>query len=468
LRHAIQGFAVFVALVSGATVATSQPLAAEGLSPRACSSAIQASSAIEAECFTFRTYERAGDARSILLTIPVMKVRARGAVSPPDPIMLLHGGPGGAVLDRFAEYIRSIPATMAQTQLGKRWWIVFDQRGAGVSTPGLFCPDTSLAGARRCVKALRAAGIQLDAYSSRTSAGDLERLRLAFGYPTINVYGFSYGSRLAATYGRLYPSATRAIVHDAPMRPDNQESVDDALGIAAALESIADDAASVHGPDLFRRFEAGLAKLERQRRGLDAINALKFIRATTYGLTDDTELTARAMAAIAENRFADVQTMEQAWRKEEVVDPPRAPRGFAAGLNWSVDCNEEKVFESPRELRIAMRRHGSVVSTYLKSIMTDQLFEICAIWPSGRAPPSENTPADLSAPQIALTGEYDPSLSLFAGDGIKTGGRSVQNVMFRRMGHVQLIRAKMPCAMRLVEDFLDAPTVPVNAECAGK
>ena len=58
--------------------------------------------------------------------------------------------------------------------------------------------------------------INLAAYNSPASAADLNDLRLALGYKEWNLYGRSYGGRLALTVMRDYPTGIRSVILDSP------------------------------------------------------------------------------------------------------------------------------------------------------------------------------------------------------------------------------------------------------------
>ena len=101
----------------------------------------------------------------------------------------------------------------------KRDVILFDQRGTGYSQPDLGCPEekkfaldtldqnltpTQSAELRRrraaqCHDRLVKEGVNLALYNSAQNAADIEALRQALGYDKINLYGTSYGTRLALT-----------------------------------------------------------------------------------------------------------------------------------------------------------------------------------------------------------------------------------------------------------------------------
>src|SRR5690606_31439754 len=131
------------------------------------------------------------------------------------------GGPGAGG-SRLIPYFSYLFAEFNQS----RDVILYDQRGTGYAEPSLTCDaytvanfeayagdDSEEAGAAHaaeaflgCYEAFLAAGIDMTAYNSAESAADLYELRAALGYEHWNLYGISYGPRLALTTMRDFPA----------------------------------------------------------------------------------------------------------------------------------------------------------------------------------------------------------------------------------------------------------------------
>ena len=65
-------------------------------------------------------------------------------------------------------------------------------------------------------------GIDLARYTSAESAADLADLRAALGYDAWNLYGVSYGARLAMTVMRDHPEGLRSVILDGAYPPERQ------------------------------------------------------------------------------------------------------------------------------------------------------------------------------------------------------------------------------------------------------
>jgi hypothetical protein len=180
--------------------------------------------------------------------------------------------------------------------------------------------------------------------------------------------------------------------------------------------------------------------------------------------------------AAARDDGAGLLQIEQRMR-EKTPAPPRLPdQGrWAVGQNLSIDCHEEKVFESKEEYLAAAAK-----SEFVRSLLGRQggnwSFQACSLWPTGRADPIENTRVYFDGPILAFTGELDPTLSGTAGYRIEMIYANARNVVFRNAGHVQFyIRTynysneEYPyrrCALELARQFHADPRATLDTRCA--
>ena len=56
-------------------------------------------------------------------------------------------------------------------------------------------------------------------FTTSVAVTDLEAIRKALGYSALNLYGVSYGSRVAQHFARQYPQSTRTVVIDGVVPP---------------------------------------------------------------------------------------------------------------------------------------------------------------------------------------------------------------------------------------------------------
>lgn len=199
-----------------------------------------------------------------VLHVPESRIKATGrsigipwyrltstAAHAATPIFMLAGGPGSSGLDqlrladefKLVEFYRSIADV-----------VVFDQRGAGHSTPTMTCTQTAhypddqpleWAHVRSMLRTMLAAcrdhwrqqGIDLGAYNTLESAADVDDLRKALGYHRMTLVGGSYGSHLALQVMRLYPKAVDRVMLYGIEGPN--QTWDDPNGVLVALKRVA-------------------------------------------------------------------------------------------------------------------------------------------------------------------------------------------------------------------------------------
>ena len=166
------------------------------------------------------------------------------------------GGPGGSGIEFLTNVAAVIPP-----ELTERFDLVsFDPRGVGASTAidcevdfdddvSLLAPgddagwDALVADAESRVDTCTPDSLALEPYvGTNNAARDLDALRDALGDEQLSYVGFSYGTRLGATYAELFPDRVRALVLDGAVKPTDDGALiglEQGPGFDAALESFA-------------------------------------------------------------------------------------------------------------------------------------------------------------------------------------------------------------------------------------
>jgi pimeloyl-ACP methyl ester carboxylesterase len=203
---------------------------------------VEIPSGVVASCGTLTVPENRARPDRAKVTLPVVRLHSTAAEPAPDPVVYLHGGPGSGVLQRGIA--RRAQSPVLQT----RDLILFDQRGTGLAVPSLECPereeaflqalsaaapyDEELASfdaaLEACFERLTDEGHDLDQYNSETNAADLADLRVVLGIDEWNLWGVSYGTRLALTEMRSYPDGLRSVVLDS-VYPPSAGAVDETI-----------------------------------------------------------------------------------------------------------------------------------------------------------------------------------------------------------------------------------------------
>ncbi|MEM9776566.1 MAG: alpha/beta fold hydrolase [Chloroflexota bacterium] len=171
------------------------------------------------------------------IRVHVAVVTSRSSNPAKDPLVYLNGGPGGHTLVATDLFISQFTDIVNDRDL-----ILLDLRGVGFSEPNIDCHETTdvllaniekplsvdeershyLDATKQCYERHLAAGINLSAYHSKAMVDDLDDLREALGYESWNLYGISYGSRVALTALREYgdSGSIRSVILDSPYTPE--------------------------------------------------------------------------------------------------------------------------------------------------------------------------------------------------------------------------------------------------------
>lgn len=155
------------------------------------------------------------------------------------------GGPGNAILGPSAYGLQDQFWTYDAMSIDSgRAMVVIENRGVGLSQPSLRCSEYTdintilwqekesrvtsrllLDADIRCADRLRGQGIDLSQYNAVNAARDIEQLRILLNSSSgiksemINVYGISYGTRVAMHYESMYSQYTRSLILDSIVSP---------------------------------------------------------------------------------------------------------------------------------------------------------------------------------------------------------------------------------------------------------
>ena len=128
-------------------------------------------------------------------------------------------------------------------------------------------------------------------FTTSAAVRDLELMRVALGYPALNIYGISYGTRVAQHYLKRYPEHARTVILDGVVPPglalgpgvaiDAQRALDRLLARCAAAP-----ACTERYPDLAVGLENLLTRLKAAPATIE-IPHPRTGAATTLTLTDE-------------------------------------------------------------------------------------------------------------------------------------------------------------------------------------
>jgi pimeloyl-ACP methyl ester carboxylesterase len=432
------------------------------------------------------------------LALPVVIVRSVTASATTDPIVYLAGGPGdGAWID--PERITWWWDFIAKYDwLRTRDIILFDQRGSGMVTPRMDCANAQemflktlslpeeesirlqREDAEACAAALTKAGFNGAAYTSVDNAADLHDLFTALKVPRWNVYGLSYGTRLALEYMRQHPDDIRSVILDSVLPPQAQFFEDDAANTNRAFQYLLakcreDAGCNFSYPDLGARLLALVERLNRTPLLIERPHPEKEGQVTIR--MDGNRLIYRFFSLLYNEadigylpRLIDAYDRNLESTINNDVDRylweiyGRADFGDAMYL--SVQCFEEMPFNDLAKANDAYGAYPLLVE--LAGGESGGYGVVCDAWRRGfkvdEVRESDAAPVTSDIPTLIFAGSFDPvtppNYARLAADTLKHS----YLFEFSHLGHDVLATDR--CAHMIAEIFLAAPEHDPTSLCA--
>lgn len=440
-------------------------------------------------CGDLSVPEDRSDANSRTIKLHVGIFKATGRRPQPDPVIYLEGGPGGNPLETIAFVFDDWFGQIVKS----RDVIIFDQRGTGLSDPALDCYELTdlgyslldkdltkeqylaqmLPAAQTCRDRFRAEGVNLAAYNSAANAADLNDLRIALGYQEWNLYGISYGTRLALTSMRDWPQGIRSVILDSVYPPQASE-LELASNADRAFNELfnacaQDRRCNTSFPNLKEAFFETVNRLEANPAMVKTIDPFT---GQFYDVSMDGEAMISTLFQVMyqTSRLPDLPKMiYAAYEDEEYADwvyeatfSLFAHEFMSDGMYYSVQCHEELGFNSREDLDNSDLEFPEQLDVFGDA----SLLDVCALWDSGKAGPIENEPVVSDIPALVMAGQFDPVTPPYYAEETAKNLSQSYYFEFPAMGHGVSIDDGCPQAMVL--EFLNDPSKQPNSRCIAR
>jgi pimeloyl-ACP methyl ester carboxylesterase len=301
---------------------------------------------------------------------------------------------------------------------------------------------------------------------------DLETVREALGAERINLYGISYGTRVAQHYLRRHPDRVRSVVLDGVVPPGLALGPAIATDAEAALARIfkrctAQPACRSAFGDPTATYRSLLERLRTTPREVRLPDprtgeprSLRFghhhlaavLRLSSYDASQAALLpVALHEAATKENFTPLASSLLMLYGSME--------GSIATGMHYSVVCSEDIPF-------VGAVDRARLAATYMGTEMLDSLQRVCASWPRGPVDADFREPLSTAVPVLLLSGADDPVTPPSYGEAALRGLADARHVVLADAGHGQL---GAPCMDKVLRDFIDtAQPSKLDLKCLDK
>jgi len=432
------------------------------------------------------------DPHSATIQLAVAIFKTPSATPAPDPVIFLQGGPGGRVIQDFAPLVMSHQLDLAN-QFDNHDLIFIDQRGTGYSTPSLQCPeyinvlfmtdqnlppdqqvtqqDNALV---QCHDRLVKSGIKLSAYTTYSDAADVHDLIGALKLQQVDLYGVSYGTRLALEVMRSFPQHIRSVVLDSTV-PAQERLITSVPSDLARVYSVlfkgcaADPSCNAKYPSLESVFYADVASLNAHPATFQ---------------TQDPENNKTYTVIFTGNNFADLlfstfyatnvipalpgmiyQVQQGNYNIPSLLYGPLfLDDSVSWGMYFSVECAEDLAFTTPQAVAAAGQAYPQQIRSYELTGLKGE-FPVCSAWKVPAVAKSESQPVTSAIPTLVLEGEYDPITPPTNGAlAAKTLHNSYQ-YLFPASGHGVFLFNPSSCPTTIVVEFERNPAQKPDSSC---
>lgn len=420
---------------------------------------------IKARCGTLMRPVNPADPASPEIELRVAVVPALNLSPENDPIVPIAGGPGQGSVEFYAAMEGAFEPLRRNRDI-----LLVDQRGTGASAR-MDCPidddailfetefslDDTIEFIDDCLD-----GLPHDPryFTTSVAVTDLEAVRKALGYSALNLYGVSYGTRVAQHFARRYPDSTRTVVIDGVVPPqialgpeiatESQKAVDNILA-----RCIEETACNERFPDI----EATFARIVAQLRQAPVEITVPHpntgrMEQITFGegqFAGAVRLLAYNPTSIALLPLFIDEAGKGNWAPlgaQFMMTALAMSDALALGMHNAVMCTEDLPFLDQTTIDF-----DGIEASYMGSFQLETLEAICAIWPAGPIDAEFKVPVASDLPFLLLSGDADPITPPRYAKMAMVDLTNKEHLVGRHQGHGQIA---VGCTSRVVADFVDA------------
>jgi pimeloyl-ACP methyl ester carboxylesterase len=295
-------------------------------------------------------------------------------------------------------------------------------------------------------------------------------LKAAFGFKSLNLWGQSYGTRVALTVMRRNPEGIRSAILDGAYPPEIAGKLHMASAFTATMDRVfeaceKDEECRADYPDLRKRFEEVVTRLRTQPLAVKSdpspmlppkvfqVNDVIFLSIvdsqlyTADGIAKLPWLIDRAASGNAEALATPLTDWDQ------VAYGPY----ITAGVSYLVDCNDTPDPDDSEERGAAQRApHLGGWLNYALAVKP------CPFWTPRKEPALDRAPVKSDIPTLIVSGWFDVATPPEWGVVTARSLAKAQIVLARAYAHDA---SDAPCAQAALAVFLNVPGRDVSLFC---
>lgn len=385
-------------------------------------------------CYNLVVHEDRANPNSTLLKLPVAIFKAPVHPAAADPVIYLDGGPGGGGVYDFAPVITSTDRSFF---LSDRDLILIDQRGTGYSQPSQRCTETDALiyqtdvnltpdqgnkvyndAVTACHTRLLSQHIDLSKYTTYTAAADVHDLIQLLNLQQVNLWGISYGTRLAEEMMRSFPQGVRSVILDSSV-PPSVSHLDDPKNQARVFSTLwsgckASATCNSKYPNLEQTFYTLYAKLNATPITFQATDVNGTGKTYTVLFNGDSLVSTLFTTFYVTSSIADDPKMiTQIMNGDTTLLASfygnyQFDTSISTGLYYSVECAEDLDFASHQDYLNAGQNYPAPIRPNQTIGFIGAYEQPCATWNVPKVDASQRQNITSTIPTVIFADEYDP------------------------------------------------------------
>jgi len=402
--------------------------------------------------------ENRNDNQSRLITLPIKKFHSFGD-DPREPVFFLNGGPGlsninGITLDYLLEahdvVLVGYRGVDGEVSLANQ---EIPQGMIGQGDPFSQANVEKLGrAAHNAYKRFESEGIDLNGYNMIEVIDDFEDARIGLGYEKINLFGVSYGTRVAYLYGLRHPSSINRTIIKAVNPPGGfvwQPEQIDALFRDVADQWNNDPTCKEQSPDILATITSVLDGLPTSWNGI-SVDPSK-VKLMTFMMSYTQKGIAQVLEAFVSAEKGDLSGLAFLCMTYDQL--PHMP-----GMNWG--DNYSKAFSADYDASVdyiqSMNPEGSVIGSPFS-----QLFALMKYggWPIELIPEPYRKVQQSNVETLMISGSIDISTPAENGTRLLEYLPNGHQVILKNRGHQDIGVFQRDVYENLIKTYLSTGKV---------
>ena len=428
---------------------------------------------IAARCGTFARPLNPMDESAGSIDLKVAVIPALRLAPAPAPFVPIAGGPGMSSIKFYAGWTTAFERIRQDRDI-----LLLDQRGTGDSAPmtceldedaidGKYSAEQTLLLTRECLDLLPH---DPRFFTTSVAVQDLEALRVALGYGPLNLYGASYGTRVAQHFARRYPGSTRSMILDGVVPPQIPLGPEIATESQRAIDRVFERCAKdVACNDHFPNVRGDFAALR------DTLSVAPVVVELMHPVTANQEfvefgeqqLAAAIRLLLYSPRTVALLPLVISEAAKGNYTPLAAQfhmivsslaESLSIGMHNAVMCTEDAPFIDWDNLD-----HDAIRASYMGPVQLDAIKTMCSVWPPGVLDEDLREPLASDVPVLLLSGGADPITPARYAEMAAVDLRAAWLLTGEDQGHGLAVVGCMP---RIIGEFVKAAALADDAaEC---